>query len=174
MWFPFHTKSRCCTDCAYCVKDICEREHLRHSQRWMQHWMLVTTGHDSVKIRVQSFTNHKLCWTRQKDISNLVQLEMCIWALCKCTSITTLDGQHEIWLPQMDLHRKPNVQWSVPLERRTALMASSGIHLLPFPMPISSITVVMNLMILLGTTSMLQQWCWTQDLPFPEAQRPRT
>jgi hypothetical protein len=47
-WLPFPTKSRRCTDGEYRVKGICEREHLRHSQRWPRHWMLVTTRRDSV------------------------------------------------------------------------------------------------------------------------------
>ena len=74
----------------------------------------------------------------------------------------------------MDLHRKPTVQSSVPLGIRTTLMASFGKLLLPSSIPIPSITVALNLMMSLGTTSMLQWWCWTQDLPFPEAWRPRT
>ena len=72
------------------------------------------------------------------------------------------------------LAQKPTVQHSVPLQIRTTLMASSGTPLLPSPMPIPSITVVLNLMMSLGTTSMPQQWCWSQDLPFLEARRPRT
>ena len=50
----------------------------------------------------------------------------------------------------MDLHIKPTVQHSVPLQIRTALMASSGTLLLPSPMLIPSITVVLNLMMSLG------------------------
>ena len=82
----------------------------------------------------------------------------------ECISLTTT----------MDLHRKITMQSSVPSWIRIALMATSSILLLPSPMPIPPITVVLNLMMSLGTTSMPHQWCWTQDLPFPEAWRPRT
>ena len=74
----------------------------------------------------------------------------------------------------VDLHRIPSVQSSVPLHLRTVLIASSSILSLPSSMPIPLMTVVMNWMISLGTTSMPQQWCWTQGLLLSEAQSPRT
>ena len=56
--------------------------------------------------------------------------------------------------PNNGLAQKPTVQHSFPLQIMTALMASSGILLLPSLMPVPLITAVLNFMISLGITSM--------------------
>ena len=100
MWFPFPTKSRHCTDCEYNVKGICLCEHLQHLQRWMQPWMLVITGCDSVWIR-DNLSQTANCAKPGKRTSAFWCLSRCAFELyvialiSQCWMSTMKYGRHK-------------------------------------------------------------------------------